>query len=1132
MADTQVVFSNHIETLMQGLAEVIAEPLDTDDVLAGETVLVDNHVLGQWLNMQLAAAHDVAANIRYIQPSSLFWQLASAVLGEQLPQPAPLLKTEMKWRLFALLANDAVLAETCMQSVQHYLQDENHRTLKRFQLAASVADLFDQYLIYRPQMMLQWQQQKVTDESDANARWQCYLWQQLTSADKTVMHRAEVQRQLLARLQEPGTLDIATMPFKRLFVFGITSMHPSLLQLLHALGEHMDVQLYVLNPCREYWGLIESARRMAREKDEALYYEIGNPLLASQGVQLREFIELLQDINTHDDRFAATETPQTLLQAIQQEILDLHYRGCPASNIDYAVEGQKQSIPEADTKPQNIPSMHIHQCHSARREVEVLHDQLRDMLARLPDLQPRDIVVMMPKVADYAPYIHAVFNSVDEQQRITYQLTDTTLAEQSPFINSFFTLLDISHSRLPLSEVLSILEVEAVQKSFGLSQQGFEQLRGWLNESGIRWGLDADHREAEGLPRYGEYSWQFGLDRMLSGYAMAVGDDMAVEELLPLDDYALQPLDIIEGSGADLLDGFLQFWQALLQLRKTLQLARSPAQWHGDLLSLLDNFYQPQSHDDDRALSGLRDAINELMEADRHGWYCESLPVAVIRDLLKPALEQAGGGRHHWQEGVKFCSLLPMRAVPFRVVYVLGMNLEDYPRRITPLSFDLMRRQHLPGDRASRIDDRWLFLEALLSARDVFCASFVGRDMHRNETREPSVVLSELIDYIRHGYEMPDGKSAEDWLFTHHALQPFNDCYFSDNDDNMRRLFSFDQHAHAVASARRNSGEKQPAERWQALDKSEWPKELHIPLKDWLSFFTRPWQWFLGGKYRLDFTIDDDGVNDDESFDVGDGLDQWLIRNELIELVNHKADDGDDDEQWQNLLDDYITIRSAQGRWPLGVAAEQFRQKFEKDQTFCFKSHGLEPQNRRFETCIDVEKTRLVISGEMPVYQQDGKHLLLIHTPSKYGKGGDMRKRLTLYIQATMALAGEKTLDGVHYIALDKEILLDRELLNATGLKQFNQVLAELYLAWQKSGLPFDSDVAENFADEQSLQADMSMDEYWYGSSSDFGPDGVISSLQKSIYFGNRQAVEHEQFAQTCHTICSLLENLQAGDEQ
>lgn len=1136
MPDLELIFSHRMEKLFDSFAEAIRKPAAGMGLLTAETVLLDNRVLGEWLNIQLAQKHDVAANVRYLQPSALFWQLARALLPEEASIEAPLSKAEMSWKLYSLFDDDKLMALPVLQPVASYLDDEDCRPLKRYQLAVAIADLFDQYLIYRPDWLLAWQCHEINLVEDANEAWQAELWRQLAGpADDSLSHRAIIEQKLHDFLKENNSKAVGErLALMRLSVFGITTLSPQMVKLLILLAQHIPVRLYVLNPCREYWELIASAKSLARQKKldaaEELYYEIGNPLLASQGEQLREFIQLLQENADADFIDTDEAAPQTLLQQIQHDILTLSYKGQPAA-VDYVSDGEKQMPAEKLDNRQHIPSVHIHRCHGPQREVEVLHEQLRDMLDKMPGLNPRDIVVMMPRVSTYAPYIHAVFTRDAEHQRIPYRINDQTLAEQSPLLTSFDTLLNLADGRFTLSEVLSILEVPAVQKAFAMQHEDFETLRSWLSESGVRWGIDAAHRAQQGLPAYYEHSWSFGLDRLLSGYAMAVDESNPKAALLqPSSGVDVLPYDEIEGGKAAILDSFLHIWQKMEQLAKSYRRSRKLEDWYRELLQLLDNFYIAENDEDREAMTALREAITTLGHVADKQWCQDEVAIDVVRSALKPVMEQNATGRHHWQEGVKFCSLLPMRAVPFRVVYILGMNLEDYPRRLERKGFDLMRKKRRAGDRASRIDDRWLFLEALLSARDVFHASYNARDMHRNESREPSVVLSELIDYLHHGYELDENK-----LFTDHPLQPFSDSYFLQDKAGLSpRLLSFDQQSYAIAAARRqHHKEMREGLRWQSQAPESPAEEISTCLDSFSRFFCKPWLWFFSERHKTRLGIDSDKVQDEENFDEGGGLKKWQLRDELIRTVNC----SNDSTEYQELIDKLEVLHKATADWPLGSAGSSLKQSLledEKTKDYLFASAGLEPVAEHIDIAIASRKGKLRITGDVTLYRDETGYRYILHSPGKRS----IDKELAYAIQVAVLKAAENiNLVGAEAVYYDdtkkrqKADQLDAEALAKLDYKTFLDVLAELFICYQGSGLPFEPawsfDVYENGQQQNPLeQFDVAeqADIYW--------ADNIQGDIAKRCYFVITDAIRSSEFCRVSTSIWQAFYTRIAGDEE
>ncbi len=1226
-----ILHSNRAEVLLEDLARQIREPVRGAGLLAGETILIDNSSLGSWINLQLAMKNSVAANIRYVQPAALFWELSRALVSGAIPEQTPLSKEEMSWRLLGLLQQQEVLDHKALGPVRTYLSPdhnaESYTELKYFQLACAVADLFDQYLVYRPRWFSKyWDQGKAISDNQAQdspqswqdaEAWQRALWRELldrVDTPKELSHRAAIETRLFSALS--GEVDVAGLAFSRLFVFGITSLPESQLNMLMLLARHVDIYLYLLNPCEFEWFGIRSAREIARlagwqamqsrSKGQVVdlmrpesnsgqpdfqHLEIGNPLLAGQAGQLKEFIRMIfgqfdsfqEHAEIQDDLRFVEPGNATLLASIQGEILQLTYRGEVAQLS--AESGHALAMPEAERGPENVPSIHIHNCHSPLREVEVLHDQLLDMFHRDKNLKPRDVVVMMPRVAPYVPYIHSVFQGAADSPQIDYHINDRSLQEESPLLNSFETLLKLPDSRLPLSEVLGMFEVPAVHRRFGLDREGFEQLKAWLIKSGVRWGLDAAHRKELGLPAYSDFSWDFGMNRLLAGYAMSAdmglttgfsdadadeqGNFSTLLEMKPsapeAANYEVLPLDDVEGGNAAILDSFIRFWRVLNRYRKELDMPRKPGPWKAVLGDMLDAFYEPDE-DEAHALNVLRCGIEDLETASARGWYDGLLSLVVIRALIKPVLQQASGRRHPWSEGVKFCSLLPMRGVPFKVIYLMGMNMDDYPRRLDHSSFDLMRKDYRPGDRAARVDDRWLFLEALLSARQVFHVSYTGQDVHRNEKREPSVVLSELIEYIRSGYES-DGLFERSelventHLYTRHRLQPFNPEYFQSKADSgqANRLFSFRQQAFKVAAgqlqARSDQGNTVSGnQRWEPFELPG-AGRVEVGLEEFVRFFTRPWDWFFS-RHGISLGRYEDEVEDEDVFALQQGLGFWKLLDDLLKKTSKPGFVVPDEPQERarlkrRLIGRLVAERKASGDWPIGpVAVKEEKKLRDLDSDYLF----LLPGQRRstVDIRLDVPLTSSVAGDQPPVLRITGSldrygDEFLARSAGKAGP----KHLLDYYIRLAVGCnepAFRDSIAGARKIFRDTNkvgvpanfkprginlpLRLNQEVLaNEVGSLALLRTLAGLYLSHQEQGLPFHPELAPDVFDQDVDERSGSIEEKWFGSGSGSNYVSVIrNNMKQRAYYGSPAALDCDVFLQTSQVIWKgIFHWLQAG---
>jgi exodeoxyribonuclease V gamma subunit len=406
----------------------------------------------------------------------------------------------------------------------------------------------------------------------------------------------------------------------------------------------------------------------------------------------------------------------------------------------------------------------------------VLHDQLLQWLHAPPGespLSPRDVVVMVPDIEVMAPAIRAVFGQYkrSDARFIPYDIADLGAQAISPLIHAVEWLLALPQQRSRMSELVELLEVPALAARFGLKDKHLPMLTRWMAGSGIRWGLSAEHRAGLGLGVCGDdNSALFGVQRMLMGYACGadpVDDDRAS---------GVSPYPEVGGLDAELAGSLAHLLQALIDWWQTCTPSATPVQWAERCRALLATLFKPRDDHDRHDLAALDQALNDWVRACGEAGFAEAVPLAVARSAWLEALKAPRLEQRFRAGGVTFCTLMPMRAIPFKAVCLLGMNDGDYPRRSPRADFDLMGLPGMtrPGDRSRRDDDRQLMLEALLSARQVLYVSWSGRSVRDNSEQPPSVLVSQLRDEI----DLLWGKDTAKSLTTVHPLQPFSRAYF------------------------------------------------------------------------------------------------------------------------------------------------------------------------------------------------------------------------------------------------------------------------------------------------------------------------------------------------------------------
>jgi len=249
-----------------------------------------------------------------------------------------------------------------------------------------------------------------------------------------------------------------------------------------------------------------------------------------------------------------------------------------------------------------------------------------------------------------------------------------------------------------------------------------------------------------------------------------------------------------------------------------------------------------------------------------------------VHQYLSEKLEGEGAGRGFMAGGVTFCSLLPMRTIPFKVVCLVGMNHDAYPRESRQLTFDLIAKEPRTGDRSRRNDDKYLFLEALLSARQRLCISYVGQSIQDNSRLPPSVVVSELIDALESGYglRMDDANRP---LVTFHPLQPFSKKYFQ----NRSALFSYSAEDMQACAAAASPSSPQPfMSKPVPLTSEEAAAWSQLDIGKLSSFFGNPAKFLV--KNRLGVNLDPpvEADSDSEPFTLA-GLERFHVGSRLLD---------------------------------------------------------------------------------------------------------------------------------------------------------------------------------------------------------------------------------------------------------
>ncbi|HEX6982261.1 MAG TPA: exodeoxyribonuclease V subunit gamma [Balneolaceae bacterium] len=905
---------NDLEILADHLIEGLNQNRSSNP-LAPEIFVVQNYGMSRWLSLYMAQKKGVAANLKFEFPAERMWHLFR-LIDDEIPQTLPSDRQPMAFSIMQLLnqvENDSVFGP-----LKNYINDDSAemRQLRCWKLSNKIADAFDQYLVYRPQMLLQWQAGKLTTKN-ASERWQAALWRELNKSwkekgEKGQIHRAELQQKLLQLIDE-NELNSSKLP-QRITVFGVSTLPPAFIRTFVKLSKLIDVHFY-------------------RSDTEASLTE--NAFVDSMGGEGREFMQLFEQAVERDDEVrkhfhktvieSKEQKPQNFLQKLQADITD-------------------NSKPSVSLKADH--SIQIHSCHSPMREVEVLRDQLLALFDDDPSLSPSDIIILTPDIEVYAPLIDAVFGTEEEGLPGVPFNVDDGFRKESSLSDTFIKTLDLLQSRFKVTDVMELLEAEPLRNALDISEDDLALIQQWVDDNCIRWGIDGNFKEEKGLPKSDHFTWKKGLSRIMLGYAMKGERGQIYEEKIPYP-------HIDGASHAELAGKLSRLLHRLFEFYEKAKQQKTPPGWHRFCLDLIAHLF-PENPKNSRELSQMRSQIDKLREYGMISNIEISIPFSVIRSFITDTFEkhQSGGFRG---QGITFCPTAPLRNIPFKVIGMLGMSEGAFPPVKSQAEFDLIHSSPKPGDRSAATDGRYLFLETLLSAKQRLLISYVGQSNMQNTHFPPSVVVSELLHFIEDEYEI----KAEQ-LITQHRLQAFSPRYFNGQDP---KLFSYATSQLEISQRLETDGKERKLFIDHPLPEPEEDWKI-ITVQDLVSFFQHPARYFL--QQRLGIYLQETKIltEEREPFAV-DGLTGYQIRQELLDRFLKGMD-----------LETYQNIAYAADALPAGFAGKRsFKEQLETSEQFGTELRKVLDQQSKSQISIDLNLDSFHIKGKLASLYENGQWL-------------------------------------------------------------------------------------------------------------------------------------------------------------
>lgn len=855
----QLFVSNSLNALSKRLCKKLPE--GKGSIFQPVSIVAQTDGMTNWLTLEIARIKGIAINIDYKKPGDLvqhiYWLLggnAEQVIARQ----------SLDWLIYKVLGT-AAFQNIFKDKAAYYNQDLITADAKKMSLATSLADLFDQYQIYRSYVIKQWNENDWRI-AEPKFQWQAYICQAIKAeANQAIPDMTNVSAFLLESLQQPEKINLLKKRLPEVHLFGLSIITQYHIQIFYELAKHIDFNFYLLNPAPDvYWIEDRSEKEMLRIKsrnDKEWEANEGNSLLTNWGkvlqntfamlYQIENFINQQEDVDVEEPRRAS------LLGKIQNDIFH-----------------NKTEDIEFDPADLEDESILISSNYSLVREVESLYNYIADIFhhKKVENIKARDILVMVNNVEEYAPFIRAVFNNAPV--KFPFHIADEPITQGDTPISGLTAILSINEQNFTAENVLQLLESRHIRNRFGIYDVG--HIRACVQEANIRFGMKNAKEDDSYI-----VSWDYGLKRIMYGICMANEEEYADEN-----NKSFFCLDNTEGNEQmQQVVRFAGFVNALIQSVEKRKKSKDLVGWVSYINEVMDDFIAYNEDENERYISAITNRLTKYEEIA--AVVTLEFSFEIFSNHLLENLEREHQSKLFSGGGITFCSQIPMRSIPFKVVAMLGLGLNDFPRKDIKVDFDLIQQKRHLGDRNIKDNDKHLFLETVLSTKNKLYLSYIGRSVKDNSVRPPSILISELLDYIQDGMNRyarhhQNGKiDVRKNLVVYHPLHNFSSQYNKDD----KRLINY---LLAKTNPVKDLRDIQPSEDFHQL--------LNLSVRDIIAFCTDTVKFYYQHVLRIYLGDEDMLIPDTEMFTLNN-LHKHQLSHSLIKAAINADNFSDEIEK-------------------------------------------------------------------------------------------------------------------------------------------------------------------------------------------------------------------------------------------
>ncbi|ANZ22646.1 exodeoxyribonuclease V subunit gamma [Buchnera aphidicola (Diuraphis noxia)] len=874
--------SNKINILLSKVCQIIQKkPLS--NIFEKEIFIHDSKILFKYLNIFISNNIGISANFKFYRPHDFIWKVFQSILYKNNLKNT-CTQSIITWNIMNVLNKK--------NFCEHIKTKDN--AYKKFKFSYLMATIFHQYLIYRPNWINEWEQNKNTCLINEDEIWQVKLWKEIINHSKknnqSGYHFVNLFNYFQS-LKNHNKIKKNVLP-NRIFIISSFTLTPSYIKILKIISKYTNIYFLYITPFKTnifYPNTIKNGNLSHKKKHP-------NNTILSLWRKYEEYyiIKLMHSKKIKITNFFKNEANKNinLLNNIKKNFLKFDCLNL--KNI------KKKSFLKIDN------SISINICDNKYNEIQILHDTLLLHFNKNKNLKLDNIVVICDSIDDYMSSIHAIFEAKNENENLPFFISTKVSKKEEKIFLFFNKILNLSYSRFENEEILEFLNIPEIANHFNISEDDINILYHWIQEANIRWGINSKHKKSLSLPEHNANTWEWGIEKLLLSYATNTTENVWNDVV---------SCSVINTSRADLIGKLIIFINVLKKWKKKISKSQYLSCWRSLFREFINDFFYKKTN---KPVQNLHKSWIKMIDDISYSNYTQKISIKILKKHFNCTIKRT---YQKFLPGViNFCHPSDICYIPFEIICIIGSDYKSTLKNNKPNSFiNILNKYPLIGDLNFYEQYCYLFLQNISCAQKYLYISYVGTSIKDESKTSSSILIEQLLDYIafnffpKHDYNLniKDNKKR----IINLLCKNYKKEYFYKKENIKNTLDN------SIKNKIKTNNNKTYNIK---LFKNNISNKIH--LKDLIFFWKNPIRYFFNHSLKIKFRFQKEKINNTEPFCVSQ-IESFKIKEMLLTNIINQKDT-------EKILKIYILS----GKLPYGFFGENIFKKIKKDMESIAKS--------------------------------------------------------------------------------------------------------------------------------------------------------------------------------------------------